>query len=273
MSVVAWWMAGELCRGFLPHDGALIPVGHKTGITEMDFNRVIDQVALLYEPYARAAGKELKLLRQWRSPSVNARASRTWTGWIVTLHGGLARYPGVTADSFAQVVCHEVGHHLGGAPKYQQRWSGLDWFTSEGQADYFSTLQCLRRLWDHDDNSAYTRAEAAHPVVWRACTASYSDPRELGLCVRMGMAAHANSALLAQSGAVPDFTTPSTEVVERSLSGHPAAQCRLDTYLQGAICARDHHGEVSQEDEVPGSCHGLAGDAVGLRPKCWFKSR
>jgi hypothetical protein len=34
------------------------------------------------------------------------------------MFGGLARHELVTDDGFMMVVCHETGHHLGGAPRY-----------------------------------------------------------------------------------------------------------------------------------------------------------
>jgi Zn-dependent protease with chaperone function len=54
------------------------------------------------------------------------------------MFGGLARDPLVTKDGFSAVICHEIGHHIAGAPR-----KGFSWASNEGQADYFATTKCL----------------------------------------------------------------------------------------------------------------------------------
>lgn len=80
----------------------------------------------------------------------NASAQRMGSTWVVNMYGGLARHNEITIDGFALVLCHEIGHHLGGAPKY----GGFNtWGTNEGGSDYFATLKCLRRIFQNDDNT------------------------------------------------------------------------------------------------------------------------
>src|SRR6478609_9034269 len=67
------------------------------------------------------------------------------TTYRVHMYGGLARRPEVTPDGFTLVVCHEVGHHFGGYPFVRDAY----WAANDGQADYFSTLACARRLWQN----------------------------------------------------------------------------------------------------------------------------
>jgi hypothetical protein len=65
------------------------------------------------------------------------------------VYGGLARHGEITPDGFALVLCHEIGHHLGGVPRY----SGANgWASNEGQSDYFAATKCLRRAWQSDQN-------------------------------------------------------------------------------------------------------------------------
>ena len=72
--------------------------------------------------------------------TVNANASQRGRTWIVNMYGGLARRPEITPDGFAMVLCHELGHHMGGFPFV----SG--WAANEGQSDLFATLSCGRIL-------------------------------------------------------------------------------------------------------------------------------
>jgi hypothetical protein len=45
------------------------------------------------------------------------------------------------------LFCHEIGHFKGGAPfKKRGRSQKLSWSSAEGQADYFSTLVCLKEF-------------------------------------------------------------------------------------------------------------------------------
>jgi hypothetical protein len=59
--------------------------------------------------------------------------------------------------------------------------------------------------------------------------------------------------------------------VSKTSDSHPATQCRLDTYIQGALCEKSYTEEIGQQDEVSGVCHGSLGMKTGLRPRCWFK--
>ena len=60
---------------------------------------------------------------------------------------------------------------------------------------------------------------------------------------------------------------------EKTYEDHPETQCRLDTYFAGALCNKDYREDVSQTEEVKGTCHASLGDRVGVRPACWFKAR
>jgi hypothetical protein len=71
----------------------------------------------------------------------------------------------------------------------------------------------------------------------------------------------------------PNFMTPDTAVVQATYDGHPAYQCRLDTFFQGALCHVDENTDLSQRNEVTGTCHPTLGDSVGVRPNCWMKHK
>ena len=53
--------------------------------------------------------------------------------------------------------------------------------------------------------------------------------------------------------------------------GHPEGQCRLDTYLAGAVCPVSWMESLSKKDPNHGSCNRDQGFTTGLRPLCWFK--
>ena len=86
-------------------------------MTEERFNSVIDKVENIYKPVIDGMGAKLSIIRKWDDGTVNAYAQRSGKTWKVSMFGGLARHEAITDDGFALVVCHEIGHHIGGAPK------------------------------------------------------------------------------------------------------------------------------------------------------------
>ena len=67
----------------------------------------------------KAEYDHLKIEKKWSSATVTAGTYRDIRNkqWIINLYGGLARHPLITEDAYALVICHEIGHHIGGAPK------------------------------------------------------------------------------------------------------------------------------------------------------------
>lgn len=258
--------------GFLPDNNLSIPADSKnrTGISEAEFNSVIDKLETIYAPIVSEMGGRLTILRKWDDATVNASATRLG-GWIVNMYGGLARHPAITPDGFALVLCHEIGHHLGGAPKVRNLFNR--WASNEGQADYFATLKCLRKAFLNDDNSMIVRQLNAPGTLITACNKAWSNKVDRDICIRGGMAGASVAGLFADMREQPraQFDTPDLRIVKKTDDAHPAHQCRLDTYFQGALCEKSFNEEVSQKDAVKGTCHGSTGHAVGLRPLCWYK--
>lgn len=261
--------------GFLPENDLKIPVGAKTrgGITEAEFNAVIDKFEPIYSPIISRMGGRLKINRKWTDATVNANATQLFGTWTVNMYGGLARHEKITADGFALVVCHELGHHLGGAPKvanFLQTWA-----SNEGQADYFATLKCLRTGWLNDNNESIVSKMTVPEHLTNSCARAHSDKADRALCIRGGMAGASVAGLFAAMRNKPEaqFNTPDATVVTKTNDAHPAHQCRLDTYFQGALCEKAHTEDVSQKEEVQGTCHASTGHTVGLRPNCWFKAK
>lgn len=259
-------------EGFVPKNKLYIPVGDKAagGITEAQFNSVINDVEKIYRPIVSEYGGDLMVVRKWTDGTVNAYAEQEGKTWKVSMFGGLARHKTITADGFSLVVCHEIGHHIGGVPRY----AGEDWASNEGQADYFATLKCLRRVWQGQDNAAAVRDLEIPPFLTEKCSAQWPLQADRDLCVRGAMAGQSVSNLFAALSwqmKLPKFETPDTRQVTSTNDAHPATQCRLDTYFQGALCEKSFSEEIGQQDEVSGVCHASSGMSSGLRPRCWFK--
>lgn len=262
-------------------------IRRRSRVNEAEFNQIIDIAEKMFSPIAKAHGAEFNFVRDWKDSTVNAYAQQTGKIWEVHMFGGLARRPEITEDGFALVLCHEIGHHLAGVAFYGNR----DWASSEGQSDYFSTQACSRMLWGNSQNARYNRAIRKYvpETVQKKCAAVWKNGAAFDLCNRSAMAGLSLASLLAslQGAPAPSFDTPDMATVSTTYVKHPKAQCRLDTYMAGALCLKrfdlnvipglNHpDGQLSASAEtttVATSCTAYEGFDVGVRPSCWFKSK
>lgn len=262
-------------EGFLPENDMWISANAKgvanSNIDEAKFNEVIDSVIDVYTPIVRSLGGKLKVERNWSDGTVNAYAHRRGGTWNIAMFGGLARHETITPDGFALVVCHEIGHHIGGAPKKASWFS--TWASNEGQSDYFATAKCLRKVFRNDNNAAILANMNVPKTVIDTCAAQFNNADDQAICQRGAMAGMSTAKLfqaLRNQATAPKFDTPDTKVVSKTDDNHPETQCRLDTYFSGAICEIDDNTDLDQRNEEVGACYRANGDSVGVRPLCWF---
>jgi hypothetical protein len=277
----------EVSEQFLPPNTLhLRKAVQGSGIDEAQFNAIIDQIEAFYQPIVSSHSANLLVGRVWESDSVNAQASQNGNNWIILVAGGIARAPEMTADGFALVMCHEMGHHIGGYPFA----ASTTWATAEGQADYFATHSCARDLWRDDDNSEYSAQ--VHPTAKAKCDTEWAYQNERELCYRVTQASQALADLL---GALEDTTvsydTMDPSQVTSTYKGHPDAQCRLDTYLVGSLCNIEYDRDnipgkfalidlysiYSEQEAALQTCArashdlGVYGVNEAYRPRCWHR--
>lgn len=263
-----------LCSGYLPENDMKIPVTvfQVGGISHDEFNQVLDKAEAFYAPIIGNQGARLLINRDWDNPSVNASATRSGNTYKVNMFGGLARHQVMTKDGFMLVACHEIGHHLGGAPKI--RGFRGEWASNEGQADYFATLRCMRFLLKQEDNAKWIADNSVDPVLKLKCEETYSVQEDEYLCMRLGMAGFTGASLfhVMHEETVPlRFDTPDPRQVSRTFDGHPDTQCRLDTYYQGSVCLHDTDQSLNDSNPNQGTCNATNGQREGHRPRCWFR--
>ncbi|MBO9667369.1 MAG: hypothetical protein J7501_11220 [Bdellovibrio sp.] len=263
----------KVCEGFVPENNQYIPAGLFTtgGISEVQFNQVMDRMEQIYKPIVEADGKTLRINRLWTNGTVNASAQLSGSTRILNMYGGLARHKTIGIEGMALVACHEMGHHLGGAPKVDG-WYGNAWASNEGASDYFAALKCLRVFFSQDDNATIVAGLTIDPTAKAGCEAQYSDINDQLICLRISEAGQQVANLfadLSKESTPAKYSTPDPRQVRETDDSHPATQCRLDTYFQGALCPVRVSDALSDTDYKQGSCYSPR-DAVGFRPRCWF---
>ncbi|WP_437877136.1 trypsin-like peptidase domain-containing protein [Sorangium sp. So ce513] len=225
---------------------------------------------------------------------IDIAADRTWH-----IHLGVdLRRQGVSPpDLVAFAACHEIGHALGGFPfkrsfVQQQQVEGLATgqygtvSSTEGQADYFATKECLPRLWSAEREVNARFRETVTGVAKARCDAAWDDVDAQNLCYRLATVAERFGRWGRRpedSRPVPELSTPDTSEVMVTKQNNPALQCRVDTAFQGALCRTKFRGTAipglippyeqvltfSPEVEAaaaPDACT----EGPGSRPLCWF---
>jgi subtilisin-like proprotein convertase family protein len=251
-------------------------------MTQDEFNDIINEVVDAYKPIVDANGAVLKSNNLWTNTTVNASAEQQGKNWIINMYGGLARRAEVTPDGFAMVVCHELGHHLGGFPFYGDD----DWAASEGQSDYFATQSCARKIWGKKNSENARYADQITDFEKNKCNSVWSNPADRNLCYRTTAAGQSLANLLSALNnlGTPKTNTPDRRIARTTQVSHPQGQCRLDTYFSGALCkasfnenvipARNPNGgqtELAAERMASQtSCMTSTGWREGNRPRCWF---
>ncbi|MGB0453757.1 MAG: hypothetical protein ACPGJV_08570 [Bacteriovoracaceae bacterium] len=263
--------------GIVAENSLYIPAGFKSagGINVTQFNETLDKIEEIYGPiFKEKFGALLNVQRDWDDGTVNAYATQSGSTWIIKMFGGLARHPTISQDAFATVACHEIGHHIAGAPKRKGWWGSSSWASNEGQSDYFATSKCLRKYMENDDNEAMMKDKVLPQTVVDKCNAIFTNSNEVAMCYRTALAGLSLASLfkaLRNSTDPLKFSTPDQNVVTKTNDMHPASQCRLDTYFQGGLCERSAYDDPSQTNYKTGYCIRKDGYTEGVRPLCWFK--
>jgi hypothetical protein len=249
------------------------PDDEKTSnISKKEFLKIIDRVKKVYVPIFRDLDLNLKIEYLWEDRQLNAFAAMSGSDRYILLYGGYARHKFMTYDSYLSIVCHEIGHHLGGFPKK----INSSWSSSEGQADYFSTLKCMKEVLESDSGNSSSAAALDLPEEIKSmCRKQYTDNNQYNICLRSSKAAEDYGKAIADilmpgSGNTISLMTPSAEMTFVTNLRHPKVQCRVDTKFQGALCNASPLVSLDDEDEIMGTCHLNNFNIIGNRPACWF---
>lgn len=234
---------------------------------------IIQHAQNLYDPLALEVFQRPLSIAIIPGPSIAASAAHEQDKLVIAIQNRLFTSPRLTPDSLRILLCHELGHFFAGAPRtspppYWDRFLAFDgdtYYSSEGQADYYATAVCFRRLIEY--NHPMDRPHLAprpSPLLSARCRKGETSKQDYLTCLR---AAHASKDFLRL---VYDFDISlerfSTVEVEQTLRNiYPDRQCRLDTFIRGAACSTPlplvFDFSIDSINECPHS----------PRPACWYR--
>lgn len=257
-------LGGDNICHLLPANNLHIPTNTFTGISASEFNEILKEFMAVNEPLAEKKGYKLVIDNKWNDDTVNASTNRSGKKWIINAYGGLARYEGMDPDTYMMVLCHEIGHQLGGFPS-------KGWASNEGQSDYYATMKCFRRM-------SYSRKRTldAPKIVKDNCSLLHKSQEEINICINGSMIGYNLADILnrlSDGKKVLSFSTPDKKEVTTTDNSHPEAQCRLDTYFAGAMCNASYLEDFDATSPIIGACSEEKGDTLGIRPHCWYKPK
>ena len=203
-----------------------------------------------------------------------ASAEHNFDKLAIVINTGLLQSTRLTPDSFRMIICHELGHLFGGAPRKNvpPEWDGpvgpdgFSFMSSEGQADYYASSSCFKRMLELEKKSSPIDTKRIGPALKNKCEViGNKKGRDLEICYRSSLAG------LDFLNLVFDFPI-SCELEDKSTApemirdSYPARQCRLDTIINGTLCSEVLPLSLNSFDETKNSCL----SSFALRPKCWF---
>jgi len=239
-------------------------------LSEKSANELLDHFFSIYQPIIKSTtGASLEIRRDWSINESNAEADRHGSEYSIILSGGLLKKGDLSLPGLAAVACHELGHIIGGAPQHNQyRYA---WFGYEGQADYFASLKCLKILFANPYFSSLPKRQ--NREIKNLCSETYTDKKEIEICERAALAGqdmiHYFQDIEKQDEPLVQFDTPLKIIAGGTYSIYPSYQCRLDTFLAGALCSVPVGNALSDKNPLQGTCSQNS-FPKGARPACWF---
>jgi|WetSurMetagenome_2_1015567.scaffolds.fasta_scaffold152834_3 hypothetical protein len=214
------------------------------GITEQQFNDIIDVAVEIYAPIAKANGEEFVYNKLFSDPTVNSDACRGCESGkvIINAYGGLARENGISVESYALVGSHEISHLY--ANKYADSThkavviTGSDHMYAESNADFQGNGSIETLILKGLMKKGYAFNLSTTTLIDTKCAAKWDRSSEgYQLCVIRLNAGNELGTILANLGgeAIPSYDQRDKLVVKKTNQSYPSVQCRLDNYFDSVF--------------------------------------
>lgn len=244
---------------------------HSEVISSDRIQEILDKTTEVFRPIAESSNQKFEIEIS-KSNSVSAGADYDGSVFKVTLSQGYLNHPRLTADILRLTLCHEIGHLFGGSPRRNipMEWSGpiaedgLSFMSSEGQADYYATSVCFRKLAE----SNYEVPQIVPPIVSAKCQKHFStNLQDRTLCERSILASEGFLNLNQKTSI--DIAKPDLSVAEHLIrDAYPSRQCRLETMVRGSLCPSTRSLVLDFFNSNRNECSEIP---ELQRPTCWYR--
>jgi hypothetical protein len=233
-----------------------------------DIDLTINQIKLEFQKEFKLKNQNLIISNDWDDPMVNALAYQNLPNAHIDFMGGMAKHKLMTKRAMRNILCHELGHHLGGNPF--KTVEEASWMSAEAQSDYYATYECLRRINQVVDISP----NSLPPFLRQKCNERFSTDKERNVCIESIIGAKEMTSLFyailsenpySNSFIVePRLDKRESFAIQNTLTDdYPNLQCRLDTMIEGALC-----DETCKKMQLQPNL--VIAPYSGFRPSCWF---
>lgn len=201
-------------------------------VTDDVFYTSINKVENTYREDFKQMGFDLNIDGELEDPTVNLYSTRIANHTLIKIFGGMGKAKAMTGDGLIMALCHEVGHTFADGPKVIGGWSA-----TESEADYFAARKCFQRVVQGENHAEINSNQEVPELLDLKCYKAFKENEEArSLCIRTGMAGISLANVLASlADKVIDISTPDKTIVSKTLTFHATPQCRLDTYIAGAL--------------------------------------
>jgi hypothetical protein len=237
-------------------------------------DQIIEEAKELYGPIALESFSKPLIIRKLNDRSVVASADHGLDHLSVNLYQGLLDAKRLNPDSLRMVICHELGHLFAGAPRKNipMEWDGpiasdgMSYMSSEGQADYYASAVCFRKLLENSQiDYPLDRSRVGPHFLSKCQIKGQLETNDLDICLRAGMAGFdfLNLAYEFDISCENHSEHIASQIIR---DAYPDRQCRLDTFIQGSFCNIDMPLVMDFFDDQKNTCFlPQAG-----RTKCWY---
>ena len=199
----------------------------------------------------------MKTNLDWETPYFSAWVTDDAPGkYTISIWGGLTRIPGMNDNGLAMVMCHEVGHLLGGEPR--SKLPAFLWASSEGQSDYYASAVCLKRYYSLLEKLGKLTEPHVEKTLYTRCLKNYPQTRDFLICLNIMDGINAFSKMLehlSPEAKKTSFHHRSPRVQNTNFNSYPDSQCRIETLIAGSLCAiKDYPCQKG----------------ATARPHCWY---
>ena len=231
------------------------------------YQKQIEEIKTVFSRIVSQEGGKLSIDIKSGSKTVNAFARRSGANnenWEIVIHEGLLRHKRLTPEVLTVILCHEIGHHLGGKPT-----KGEDsWVSVEGQADYYGVHYCLKTLRDKS-NLHFSLSTDLPSTIKKSCESRFHSKYEVDFCKTSIAYSEATAKFLSvmgqtrrgRRGVKPRLEKRDKNIVSSTTLQHPNRQCRLDTMIEASLC---------NNKLIDRNCQDTEAYYMGGRPRCWY---